>query len=95
MRGDANLDNVIDTKDAALMAKYASEKAISGDTAPVMSAINDFLAKLVANINGDDSIDTKDAANAAMFASAKSNYPSNFSEMEKYMAIWKEIGVIS
>ncbi len=95
MRGDANLDNVIDTKDAALMAKYASEKAISGDTDPVMSAINDFLAKLVANINGDDSIDTKDAANAAMFASAKSNYPSSFSEMEKYMAIWKEIGVIS
>ncbi len=95
MRGDANLDNVIDTKDAALMAKYASEKAISGDTPPVMSAINDYLAKLVSDINNDTAIDTKDAANAAMFASTKSNYPADISDMDKYIGIWKEIGVIS
>lgn len=93
LRGDANLDHVIDSRDAALISKYASDIAI-GTENPVISAINNALAKIVADVNNDEVIDTRDASNVSIYSSKNANYVSGVPAYQKYIDIWTEIGCI-
>ncbi len=92
-RGDANLDNVVDVKDAALVAKYASEMAnvVEGDAEPLLSATENELAQQAADVNGDGVVDAKDAALIAKYTSVYSTYSQDYSDAEKYYAVWNEI----
>ncbi len=92
-RGDANLDHVVDVKDAALVAKYASEMAnvVEGDSEPLLSATENELAKQAADVNGDGVVDAKDAALIAKYTSVYSTYSQDYSDAEKYYAVWNEI----
>ncbi len=90
LRGDANLDYVVDTRDAACIAKYCSLVA-SGEVNPELSAIDNELAKYLADVNGDGVVDTRDAACVAKFTSIKSNYIGDDSEAIVNNNIWNEI----
>ncbi len=92
-RGDANLDHAVDTKDAALIAKYQSELA-AGSSTPMLNAENNELALFAADFNSDSSTDTKDAANCAKFASIYATNTST-SVAKAYYAIMTEMGILS
>ncbi len=90
-RGDANLDHAVDTRDAALIAKYQSELA-TGST-PVLNAENNELALFAADFNSDSFTDTKDASNAAKYASIYATYDTS-DAAKAYYAIMAEMGVL-
>ncbi len=95
LRGDANLDGVIDAKDSALIAQYSALRS-SGATVSLNDS-NENLALTLANINVDiDSngacIDAKDAAGVAKFSALSSSYSSSASFLEAYVDIWTQIG---
>ncbi len=94
MRGDANLDNAIDTRDASVIASYSSALASlpSGADKPTLSATNNELALLAADPNADGGIDTRDASLIASYSSASAASTIN-NQAEKYYTIWS--GLVS
>ena len=102
LRGDANLDGTVDTRDAALVASYQSQLSTSTDGDVVLNASNDAMAKTLANVNGDaiakDSasvgcIDTRDAALVANYSSLSVNYPAGTSDAQIYREVWQSLGI--
>ncbi len=92
MRGDANLDNAIDTRDASLVAAFSSALAStpSGANTPQLSTTNNKLALLAADTNADGSVDTRDASLIATHSS-ESAASAITNKAIRYYNIWNRL----